>query len=509
MTFFPRAVLLAALPVLLLGCKDKDNNLADDTDPVTVGLENSSPVITLYEPIAGTVYSWNESIIIDGRVSDDDVPTKLAVDIYSDKDGFVAEGVMDPYGRLVGEVEGLSYDDHTLTIRVTDPDDASDEVEVTVVVAENRAPTTPVIAITPSSPESDEDLQAVTSVASSDPDGDAITYLWAWTVDGVETGLTGNKVPSKYTDEQQVWTATAIATDGGEESASVSTSVTIGQAGPEVTIDIDPLQPDVSDTLTCTYHAGDPYGGEVSVSSRWLIGEDDHGTAEVPLTGVFRKDDVVTCEVDAKSDRGTTVEDAAVQILNSAPTISAISITPSVAYTDTDLTCEPTTVDADPDDEISFAWEWFVEDPVSGIVTSVGDTVGLNSSNFVRDDYVWCAAQADDGVEISSWRSSGVLIIQNSRPSTPTVDLGSSALVAGATANCSIATPAYDLDFDHLIYEYRWTIDGSVQEDSDNAFEDTADLSGTVLGCSTRAVEVAGGGLASDWSGEATVQVID
>ena len=510
MTFFPRAVLLAALPVFFLGCSGGDDKVdPGDTDITDVGLENNAaPVITLYEPIAGTVYSWNDAIIIDGRVTDDDVPTKLAVDVYSDKDGFVADGVMDSLGRLVGEVEGLSYDNHTLTIRVTDQLGATDEVEVAVVVSENRPPTTPVISINPGSPESDEDLQALVSVASSDPDGDAVTYLWAWTVDGVETGLSGSKVPSKYTAEQQVWTATAIATDGGEQSAPVSSSVTIGQDGPEVTIDIDPLQPDVSDTLTCTYHAGDPYGGEVTVTSRWLIGEDDFGSAAVPLSGVFSKDDVVTCEVDAKSDRGSTVETGAVQILNSAPYISGVSVTPSVAYTDTDLTCVPVTIDADMDDTLEFAWEWFVEDPTTDVVTEVGDTNMLSASSFVKGDYVWCAAQADDGVEISSWRSSGVLIIQNSRPTTPTVDLGASEIVEGDTARCTLVVAGTDADLEALVHEFRWTVDGSIQENTDNTLE-TDDLSGSVLGCSARAVEIGTGGLDSDWSVEVTAQVID
>ena len=204
-----------------------------------------------------------------------------------------------------------------------------------------------------------------------------------------------------------------------------------------------------------------------------------------------------------------TVKSSAAQILNTAPVIDSLSVTPSVAYTDTALTCTPSTNDPDRDDEVTFSWEWFVEEPVAGTVVSVGTGETLDSSLFVRDEYVWCAAQADDGESISAWRSSGVLIIQNSRPTAPTVDLGVTEVIEGEPVRCTLLVPGSDADFDGLEHEYRWTLDGAILSDSDNTLDETDDMAGSVVGCSARALEVGEGGLNSDWSVESTAQIIE
>ena len=54
------------------------------------------------------------------------------------------------------------------------------------VTVSNTAPTAPVVAITPVDAESGDDLTCSVTTASTDADGDALTYAFAWDVDGVD-----------------------------------------------------------------------------------------------------------------------------------------------------------------------------------------------------------------------------------------------------------------------------------------------------------------------------------
>lgn len=507
MTINPRLSLLFAVPMLALGCNGKngtDPGDGVDLDETPVEL-NEAPVITLYEPIAGTSYSWNEGVYVRALVSDDDSPYDQLVNIRSDIDGLIGDFSLTGAGELSATLTGLSEGTHTLSVEVQDPEGEVGEIFVTVSVIENRAPGSPLIAINPSSPDADDELRAVVTNPADDPDGDSVSYVWSWAVDGEDAGIADDTVSAELTAEQQVWSVTAYATDGDLSSDPVTATVTIGQDGPEVTVSISPTQPFVDDELDCTAHAGDAAGVEVSVSALWYVGSSPVGDASAPLSDAFVKGDVVTCEVEATSENGTTVKSAAVQVLNSPPHIDRVDVSPNVAYTDSALTCVPNTTDAD-GDALSYAYEWTVQ-PEGGSASIAGTEATLDSATFVKTDRVRCKVQADDGEDISSSRESATLVILNSTPSAPTVELSALEVVAGDSASCVLVTPSFDPDYDALRYEYRWTVDGAVQSETTNTFSDTAGLAGSILSCAARAQD--SDDAISPWSLDSSAQVIE
>lgn len=94
----------------------------------------------------------------------------------------------------------------------------------------NHAPTAPSIAITPESPVRGDDLTCAVTTPSSDPDGDTITYTFAWEADGVSytrasDASTSSVVNGDVVGANQTWTCRVVASDGTLASAEASASV--------------------------------------------------------------------------------------------------------------------------------------------------------------------------------------------------------------------------------------------------------------------------------------------
>lgn len=114
------------------------------------------------------------------------------------------------------------------TIIPTDGEDAGAAVRSDTVVLINAAPSTPEISVSPTfSDPGAEDLVCSIDVASTDADGDAVSYSVAWTADGLAypvdystatgpstTTQTDDTVPATDTDLAEEWTCTVTPTDG-------------------------------------------------------------------------------------------------------------------------------------------------------------------------------------------------------------------------------------------------------------------------------------------------------
>jgi hypothetical protein len=121
----------------------------------------------------------------------------------------------------------------TWTCTVTPTDGTLDGVtaSATVSIAQgNRAPGAPTVSITPSAPTDEDVLTCVIDTESVDPDGDAVTYSYAWSVDGADSGITGASVNSSLTEAGQRWTCAVTASDGELSSGTASVSVEVASS---------------------------------------------------------------------------------------------------------------------------------------------------------------------------------------------------------------------------------------------------------------------------------------
>jgi hypothetical protein len=99
----------------------------------------------------------------------------------------------------------------------------------TGTTSENTAPNGLAVVITPAAPGPDDALNCTITTPAVDPDGDTVSYRYAWTVDGASAGVTAATVASTVTEAGQTWTCTVTPTDGTLDGASASVSVSIVQ----------------------------------------------------------------------------------------------------------------------------------------------------------------------------------------------------------------------------------------------------------------------------------------
>ena len=279
----------------------------------------------------------------------------------------------------------------TLTASDTAGQPGSDAVSLRI----NGLPTAPTVAITPDPADTDDALTAAVTGASTDPEGDPVSYRWSWTRDGVATAHTGATVPAADTARGEAWVATATPHDGGGDGTPGTAAITIGNAAPAVTsAALSPTSPQTNDTISASVATSDADGDSVTLSYAWTV----DGVAVSPsgssLSGSwFSKDQVVGLAVTPSdgADSGTPVAAATVTVVNTPPTAPVVAIDPSSTDGTDDLVCTISVASSDDDaDSITYSIEWEVDGIVyPDAALDSGDTgfawVGPSTTTWTDD----------------------------------------------------------------------------------------------------------------------------
>lgn len=112
----------------------------------------------------------------------------------------------------------------------------SDIAEAAVLIGPaNRAPSAPVVEVSPIAPPENADLTCTVLTPSTDPDGDDITYVFRWFSDDV--AVDGVTLDRGHTTEGEVWSCAAYASDGLLKSAEsvAADTITAGSYSEDLT----------------------------------------------------------------------------------------------------------------------------------------------------------------------------------------------------------------------------------------------------------------------------------
>lgn len=308
------------------------------------------------------------------------------------------------------------------------------------VVVGNSAPVISSVVFSPGTLTTND--TAIPVVSGTDADGDALSYSFAWEVDGGSLSTTGSTLDgTTWFDRGQTVTVTVTASDGVDTSAPVSASIVVDNALPEVaSVTLSPSVVYTDDTLSAL--AGtltDADGDTVTLSYAWTVDGVSTGTTGTTLDGGtwFDRDEVVEVTVTPSdgTDTGTPVT-AYVTVRNSAPTAPVVTVTPANPEEDVDdLLCEITTAATDADgDPITYGVEWDVDGDAYPDLDTGSGLLGPYTTTWTDDsvpyedtvaEEVWtCTVTADDGTDEGPPGDDAVTILTSSTCGNGVLDSG-------------------------------------------------------------------------------------
>jgi hypothetical protein len=348
-------------------------------------------------------------------------------------------------GFARGDVVGCTVTPH-------DGADAGAPVSASVTV-ENSVPSIAYATIGPAGATAGDTLTCAPS-GWSDADGDLDQSTYEWLLNGVLDG-TAPRYTGAFADGDTV-TCTITPYDGYDKGTPVSASITIDPSAPSiasVTITPDPAK--AGDALTCGWTGfSDPDGDPDASTAAWTVNGVAAGAGTTLSSGYDHKD-VVVCTVTPSdgTKTGTPVSDSIV-ISNTAPVLSAVTLSPDAAYEGDTLVCTPgATSDADGTTAFTYTYAWDVSGSDPGVTSS-----SLPSSRWKKGDDVTCTATPSDGTDSGAAVASDVVTIANTPPKVTTATLGPTSVYTDTTVVASVTTS--DADGDSVSVSYAWTVSG-------------------------------------------------
>ena len=361
---------------------------------------------------------------------------------------------------------------------------------VLLVSACNSAPGPVEILLEPGEPYVGDDLVVVILSESVDSDGkDSVTYGYSWFQDGApRTDLTTNTVDSAETTKNEVWKVIVVPTDGELDGPPISAEVLVLNTPPVIDeLSVDNATPLTTDNVVGTAIASDADNDEVELVYLWTEagGEKKVEAAELTSTDTSHAE-VWTLTVTPKDDQEEgESEEVSVEIGNTEPVVTSLSITPETAYADSVLTAVVEATDADPEDagSLSYTYEW----AVNGTVITGQESETL-SGWFEKHDAVTVSVSAYDGFAHGEIETSEARVITNTIPAFTAVALDPSEIFEGTTVTCAASGWA-DVDGDTEAYVYSWLVGGQSIPLTSASIDGSQFDRGDTVSCSAQAYD--------------------
>ncbi len=444
----PRILVLLPLVLpFLAACAPKSDSGADSNPPEPQG---PTGLVVALSPAVPTVGAPLDCIVTTEAVSSDGSAVTYT---YAWTQNGTASTVTDPEIPAANLVHGDVWD---VTVTPTDDLGAGDVATAEATVADT-APVLDAISITPTSGYATTTFSAILG-SSFDADGDAISFAYNWSADGIVIG-TNPDLTGGFTRDQVIALA-VVPNDGSLNGAIVDSqnTVTVTDSPPTitgVTVSPDPLYTD--SVATCvpegwTDADDDPEGYRYA----WTVNGDDAGTDATLDGSLFARGDDVGCTATPFDGEqvGLPITATEVTVANSAPVLSGATLT---IATPTRADSEGITLSAATDadgDYILYNYEWYVND------VDEGRSSTLSSSKFVRGDVIYADVTPWDGRDYGDPVRTDSATVANSPPSAPGISITPASPAPGDILVCSVETPSTDLDGDAITYTFGWTVNG-------------------------------------------------
>ena len=426
---------------------DQTGKTDSDNITISVGPPNSSPTCSIEEPAFGSAGAEGDLVLFQGMANDVDIAEDdLNIEWFSDKDGFLGNTTATSVGEVLFPYSSLSVDTHNITMVVTDELGESCTAATLYTVG-----TPPSILI--NNPQNGDIFTAGSTIlfdiTISDAQDQPNEVSLDWNLDGQPySGLsatssgTAQISDSGLTYGSHILTILATDTAGLTDQAQISFTVNGRPSQP--VISISPSSPSTTDNLAVNIDSPsiDPEGQTPTYSYLWFRNGvlESGATSATIASSSTHKNEIWSVQV-TPSDGLTTGNfgEASVTIINTAPSLSGLAISPSGnIYNDDILTCSVTVTD--PDETLTPTYEWSVKGQ-----SYFGASLDLSSTAASPNDTLSCTATVTDSSSIFAFDTLSISI-DNRPPSFGSVSVSPGILYSNSTASCSYSVTDGDGD---------------------------------------------------------------
>ncbi|HEX9402133.1 MAG TPA: FG-GAP-like repeat-containing protein [Anaeromyxobacter sp.] len=330
---------------------------------------------------------------------------------------------------------------------------------------QDTAPGAPTLVFEPAVPSRSGDIKANVAKPAVDPDGDPLTYEIVWLLDGLETGVQGDKFPGNLLRRGALLTARAVASDGELTGPPALVQARVGDTAPVAPqVSLEPATPGRADTLRARVDvpATDLDGDPIVYRYRWTVDGQPRNlslsSALLPGT-LFRKHQKVEVDVRAyDGQREGPAAHASVQIRNTPPTAPRVEIRPARPRKGDALRASIVAPSGDVDgDAITYRLEWRKNGaPFAGTTADGREVPG---SEVARADHFELTVTPSDG-EASGPKATATIGIGNTPPTPPRIAIEPARPKGGETLKLVVLEPAHDVDGEKVSIQIAWTREG-------------------------------------------------
>lgn len=439
---------------------DGNGGTATATVTVTVTPVNDNPTAS---NDTATVAEDSNATVIDVLANDSSAPdtgetlTVTAVTQPANGTVTLASGVV----RYKPNANFNGTDSFTYTISDGNGGTATATVVVTVTPV-NDNPTANNDSVTLDE-SSDATIIDVLSNDSSAPDtGETLTVTAATQPSHGTVTLTSGVVRYKPTTNYNgpdSFTYTISDGNGGTATATVNITVTSVNDAPTIaSVTVTPNAPNTNSLLTATVVASDIDGDNLTTTYEWKKnGQNIQGqtgsTLNLATAGNGDKGDVITVVATVSDGNlSTSKESNSVTVINTAPVLSGVVITPNNPTTNTVLTANPVASDID-GDGLQYSYQW--KRNGTNIPGAIGNQLNLaTAGNGDKGDVITVEVFATDGTANSPIATANGVTIQNTAPVVSAVSIAPTTPNTNSLLTATVV--ASDADNDTLTYTYVW-----------------------------------------------------
>ena len=334
----------------------------------------------------------------------------------------------------------------------------------------NSPPPPPRIAFDPPRPRGLDGI-ALAIAQAPDPDGDHVTYRYAWTRDGQRYEPPGDpsRIPRGVPRRGERWAVEVVASDGLADAPAVRAEVTVADAAPgapEIALCDGPVPAGPIPDVRIVTPASDPDGDPVRYEYEWSVDGRAVPSATGPRLGQpLRKHDVARVVVTPTDGAlpGPSVA-ATCTARDTPPTAPTVALDPAAPTALTGIAVDLVARSVDGDgDPVTYRYAW----------TRDGTPVALDGPlvppRTLRHGEVWrVEVTPGDGEEDGPPVLLSVTVA-NTPPPPPSVVVTPLAPTAGLALTCEATVPERDVDGEPIRVRSRWLRDGQPQPVADGA----------------------------------------